>query len=53
VDEKRVKVSQMNEKQGLRGSIERRIRSFIEAIQRPNVRSYMDPTECSAEEDNR
>jgi len=36
----------------LRGSIERRIRGLIEAF-RPNVRPYMDPTECSAEEDDR
>jgi len=37
----------------LRGSIERRIQGLIEAFQRPNVRHYMDPTECSAEEDDR
>jgi len=37
---------------GLRGSIERRIQGLIEAF-RPNVRPYMDPTECSAEEDDR
>lgn len=38
---------------GLRGSIERIIRGLIEAFQRPNVRPYMDPTECSTEEDKR
>lgn len=43
----------MNEKQGLRGAIERRVRGLIEAIRRPKVRSYLDPTECSAEEDGR
>ena len=36
----------------LRGSIERRIRGLIEAF-RPNVRPYVEPTECSTEEDNR
>jgi len=40
------------QEQSLRGSIERRIRGLIEAF-RPNVRPYVDPTECSAEEDNR
>ena len=35
-----------------RQSIERRIRGLIEAF-RPKVRPYVDPTECSTEEDNR